>query len=169
MQNIARSNSVAIGKETIAGTNATIVGYRSLSGSQTDTNIVGHDNVSSGGASADIFGVNQTNSQTNSLLLINGSYTNIRASGSVCDLGTSWIPLKDVYSNGSLVGTVNTRLTNNVVSNPSTGVWNNVVAFTSDKVIKDTGITTASITGGPFLPSASGTMTGVIAIWVQIA
>ena len=95
-----------------------IVSYRFSSESQTDTNMIGHDNVSSGGASADIFGVNQTNSQTNSLLLENGSYTNIRASGSVCDLGTSLIPFKDVYSNGSLIGTVNTRLTNNVVSNP---------------------------------------------------
>jgi hypothetical protein len=64
LQNIARGNSVAIGKETVAGTSATVVGYRSTSGSQTDSVVLGHDNISSG-TSADILGVNRTNSQGN--------------------------------------------------------------------------------------------------------
>ncbi len=158
LQNIARPNSIAIGKETISGTSATIVGYRSSCGTNTDTIIVGHDNVSSGGANADIFGVNRTNSQANSLLLGNGSYVNIRAN-STCDLGTSAIPFQSMYSNASLIGTTNSRLVNDIVSNTSTGVAGNLPSFVSSKVIGDTGITAASITGGPFLPLAGGTMT----------
>ena len=47
---------------------------------------------------------------------------------------------------------------NDIVSNTSTGTLNNIVSFVSNKVIKDSGITAASITGGPFLPLAGGTM-----------
>ncbi len=143
-QNISRNNSVAIGKETVAGTSATVVGYRSSSGNNTDSVIVGHDNVSSG-VSADIIGINRTNNQANSLLLGNGSYINIRANSS-CDLGTSSIPFQNIYSSGSINGTVNGRLTNDIVSNTSSGTLNNLVSFVSSKVIKDSTIPATQIT-----------------------
>ena len=134
LQNIARNLGVAIGKETICGVGGVSVGYRSQT-SQTDVIQIGRDNFSNA-LGADIFGVNQTNSQANSLLLGNGSYSNIRAPGAICDLGTAIIPFKDIYSNGSLVGTLNTRLTNNVVSNSSTGVLNNVLHLHLTKLSK---------------------------------
>ena len=162
LSNIARNLGVAIGKETICGVGGVSVGYRSQT-NQTDVIHIGRDNFSNA-LGADIFGVNQTNSQANSLLLGNGSYTNIRAPGSVCNLGTSSVPFQTLFSNGSISGTVNTRLTNDIVSNTGTGTLNNIVSFTSDKIMKDSGITAASITGGPFLPLAGGTMTGVIAM-----
>lgn len=145
LQNIARANSVAIGKETIAGTNATIVGYRSSSGTNTDSIVFGHDNTSNG-TNADIFGVNCTNSISNSLLIGNGSYTNIRAN-TTCDLGTSSIPFQNIYSNSSLIGPTNSRTVDNIVSNTSTGTLNNLVSFVSDKVIKDSGIPSSMISG----------------------
>jgi hypothetical protein len=149
LQNIARGNSVAIGKETIAGTSATVVGYRSSSGSQTDSVVLGHDNTSSS-TSADILGVNRSNNQANTLLLGNGSYSNIRSNVG-CSLGTSLLPFRDVYSDGSLIGTVNSRLTNDVVSNTSTGAVGNIPSFVSAKVIGDSGIPASSISAGPFL------------------
>ncbi|HRP36812.1 MAG TPA: hypothetical protein PLS50_03305 [Candidatus Dojkabacteria bacterium] len=65
---------------------------------------------------------------------------------------------------GTLSGATNSRTVDNIVSNTGTGALNNIVSFTSDKVIKDSGITAASITGGPFLPLAGGTMSGNIAM-----
>ncbi len=162
LQNTAKGNSVAIGKETISGTLATVVGYKSSMGFHTDTNIYGHDNFSSAD-SADIFGVNQTNNQINSLLLGNGSYQNIRATGGVCDLGTSSVPFQSLYSNASVIGTVNSRLTNDIVSNTSTGASGNLPKFVSDKVIQDSGIAASTITGGPFLKlDGTSSMTGDI-------
>lgn len=150
LQNTSRGNSVAIGKETVANNLCTVVGYRSItSGSHPDSIVIGHDNISSAD-SGDIFGVNQSNNQANTLLLGNGSYSNIRATGAVCDLGTSSVPFKDIYSNSSLYGTVNNRLVNDVISNTSTGVLNNLCSFVSDKVIKDSGIAASSVVG-PFL------------------
>ena len=58
-----------------------------------------------------------------------------------------------------MIGPTNSRTVDNVVSNTGTGSLNNIVAFTSDKVIKDSGIPSSSISGGPFLPLAGGTMT----------
>ena len=142
LSNIARNLGVAIGKETICGVGGVSVGYRSQT-SQTDVIHIGRDNFSNA-LGADIFGVNQTNSQANTLLLGNGSYTNIRANGTVCDLGTSLVSFKDIYSNGSLNGTVNSRFTNDVVSNTSTGTLNNLASFVSDKVIKDSGVSAST-------------------------
>ena len=81
---------------------------------------------------------------------MNGSYTNIRAN-STCDLGTSAIPYQTLYSNASIAGTINSRLTNDIVSNTSTGVTGNLPSFVSAKVIGDSGIVASTLTGGPFL------------------
>lgn len=143
-QNIARSNAIAIGYQTVAGTNATVVGYRSSNGINTDTLIFGHDNVSSGGANADIFGVNRTNNQANTLLLGNGSYVNIRANNT-CDLGTAAIPFQSAYFNGSLNGPTNTRTIDNIVSTASTGVSGDVVIFLAGKVVQDSGVLLSSL------------------------
>ena len=138
LQNIARSSSVAIGKETIAGTSATVVGYRSSSGSQTDSCVYGHDNVSSG-TSADIFGINRTNSQANTLLLGSGSYTHIRSNVG-CSLATALLPFNNIYSDSQLIGTVNSRLVNDILCNTATGTLNNLCSFVLDKIIKDSTI-----------------------------
>ena len=162
LSNIARNLGVAIGKETVCGIGGVSVGYRSQT-NQTDVIHIGRDNFSNA-LGADIFGVSQTSSQANSLLLGNGSYTNIRAPGSVCNLGTSLVPFQTLFSNGSISGTVNTRLTNDIVSNTGTGTLNNIVVFTSDKIIKDSTIPISAISGYPYLPLAGGTMAGAIAM-----
>ena len=148
LSNIDRNLGVAIVKETICGVGGVSVGYRSQN-SQTDVIHIGRDNFSNA-ISADIFGVNRTNSTANSLLLGNGSYTNIRAN-STCDLGTSAIPFQTLFSNTSIAGTTNSRLTNDIVSNTSTGVTGNLPSFVSAKVIGDSGIVASTLTGGPFL------------------
>ena len=98
LTHIARTMGVAIGKSAICGNGGVIVGYQSVT-NQADVIHIGRDNFSNA-LGADIFGVSQTNSQTNLLLLGNGAYTNTRANGAVCDLGTSVVPFKDIYSNG---------------------------------------------------------------------
>ena len=71
LSNIARNLGVAIGKETICGVGGVSVGYRSNT-KQADVIHIGRDNFSNA-LCADIFGVAQTNSQANSLILGNGS------------------------------------------------------------------------------------------------
>lgn len=144
--NIAANNSVAIGKETAAGTRATVVGYRSTSGVQTDSIIVGHDNHSNT-TSADILGINLTNSQTNSLLIGNTSYTNIRPASTTCDLGTSLLPFQNIYSNASLIGPTNSRTVDNIVSNSGTSTNGNLCSFsgTTGKIITDSSIDAANV------------------------
>ena len=103
LQSIVRNNGIAIGKESAAGVAATVIGYRSSCGLNADTIVVGRDNVSSGGANADIIGVNRTNNQANTLLLGNGSYANIRANNG-CDLGTALVPFQSAFLSGSISG-----------------------------------------------------------------
>lgn len=162
LQNVASGSSVAIGKETVSGTGSTVVGFRSSSFGQIDSVVVGRNSVSSG-TSADVFGVGRTNSITNSLLLGNGSYTNIRAN-STCDLGTSSVPFQNIYSNSSLIGPTYSRSVDNVVSNAGGSTGSNICTFsgTTGKVIQDSGISSASLIGGPFLPLAGGTMSGPV-------
>ena len=146
-----------IGKETICGVGGVSVGYRSNT-NQADVIHIGRDNFSNA-LCADIFGVAQTNSQANSLILGNGSYTNIRATGAVCDLGTSLIPFKDVYSNSPLIETTNSRLINNIVSNIGTSVNGDLCSFsdTSGKVI-----TTSSIVAGNVVTNVGTNVSGNI-------
>lgn len=144
LQCIVRNLAVVIGKEAIGGVLSTIIGYRSSNGSNTDTIIIGHDNVSSGGANADIFGVNRTNNQANSLLLGNGSYINIRAN-TTCDLGTVAVPFNSIYANGNLVSAGSSKSIDNIVSTASTGVSGNVTTFSAGKVVQDSGIALSSL------------------------
>ncbi len=144
LQCIVRNLAVVIGKEAIGGVLSTIIGYRSSNGSNTDTIIIGHDNVSSGGANADIFGVNRTNNQANSLLLGNGSYVNIRAN-TTCDLGTVIVPFNSIYANGNLVSAGSSKSIDNIVSTASTGVSGNVTTFLAGKVVQDSGIALSSL------------------------
>ena len=159
IQNIARANSIAIGKETISGIGSTVIGYKSSCGTRADTIVIGRENFSTGANGADIIGVGQTNIISNSLLLGNGSDANIRANGGVCDLGTSLVPFKDIYSNSSLIGTTNSRLINNIVSNTGTSVNGDLCSFsgTSGKVI-----TTSSIVAGNVVTNVGTNVSGNI-------
>ena len=136
-QSIARGNAVSIGKESAAGFGCVTVGYRSSSGVRVDSIILGRDNVSNAD-SGDILGVNRTNSITNSLLLGNGSYINIRAN-STCDLGTATIPFQNLYTNGSIIGTVKTSAANDLITNVGIATLGRVATFSSNKVIQDGG------------------------------
>ena len=82
--------------------------------------------------------MNRTNSITNSLLLGNGSYINIRAN-STCDLGTATIPFQNFYTNGSIIGTVKTSAANDLITNVGIATLGRVATFSSNKVIQDGG------------------------------
>ncbi len=58
------------------------------------------------------------------------------------------------------------KLAADVVTGPVTAVNDNICSFNlaTGKIIKDSGISTTSITGGPFLPLGGGTMSGGIAM-----
>jgi len=171
LQCIVRNLAVVIGKEAVGGVLSTVIGYRSSCGNRTDTIILGHDNFSSGGDSADIIGVNQNNSTPNSLVIGNGIYVNIRASNTNCDLGTIALPFGNIYANGNLVSTGSSKSIDNIVSTASTGVSGDVVTFSAGKVVQDSGIllsslaTTASLSA--YLLKAGGTMSGVLNMGAQ--
>ena len=144
-QSQARGNAVSIGKEAVAGASAVVVGYRSSSGINTDSVVLGHDNTSSG-TSADILGINRTNNQPNSLLLGNGSYTNIRAN-TTCDLGTAAIPFQTLYLNSNVAGPTNSRLADNIVSNAGASTSGNLASFSgaTGKIVQDAAIIAANV------------------------
>lgn len=169
-----RGNAVAIGKEVVAGAGATIVGHRSWSNTHIDSVVMGRDNTSSA-ASADIFGVNRTNNQINSLLLGNGSYQNIRAN-STCDLGTVAAPFQSLYINGSIAGTTKTSAANDLVTNAGLATAGRVATFSANKIIQDGGTllsdlaTTSSMNSAIAaavalrVAKAGDTMTGTLAM-----
>ena len=51
-----------------------------------------------------------------------------------------------------------------MISFPGAGTLNNIVSFTSDKIMKDSTIPISAISGYPYLPLAGGTMAGAIAM-----
>ena len=130
--------------------------------------MIGRDNFSSGGDSADIIGVGRNNAQANTLMLGNGSYTNIRAN-STCDLGTTAIPFQSLYLNGSIAGATNSRTADNIVSNAGTATSGRVATFSSNKVIQDGGtllsdLATTAAVAKSYHAKAGGTMAEPIAM-----
>ncbi len=153
-------NVVVGANSTLSGNGGVSIGYGNTVGGSSVT--VGAGNACTA-TRAHSFGLSVSNSTANSVLL--DARTNVRCDvDNLTDLGTSSQYWKDGYFKGSLRGGTNSRTCDNIVSNAGTGVLNNVCAFTSDKVIKDGGISISSITGGPFLPTAGGTMLGVLAM-----
>ena len=68
---------------------------------------------------------------------------------------------------GTISGSTNSRSANNIVSHAGVGPVNNVVVFSSDKVIQDSGrlVTDFALNDTValiYLPKAGGTMTGGI-------
>ena len=119
--------------------------------------------------------VSCSTSQTADNLVSFDSLQKVIKDTGISSLSGPWLPLTggtmngniamsthNITNVGTLSGATNSRTADNIVSNTGTGVLDNIVSFTSDKVIKDSGITAASITGGPFLPLAGGTMSGNI-------
>jgi len=93
-------------------------------------------------------GFNLTNSTSNSFLLVGGtSQANIRAGGTVCDLGTTTNRFKDLHISGSVVGSVNTRAANDIVSNTGTSTSGDLCSFsgTTGKIITDSAIVAANV------------------------
>src|SRR5690606_11098588 len=58
--------------------------------------------------------------------------------------------------------TINGITVSNIVSDTGSAVAGNIASYVSSKVIQDSGISAASISGGPFLPLSGGIMTGDI-------
>ncbi len=71
---------------------------------------------------------------------------------------TSSPTFSNITITNNVAGPINTRTADNIVSNTSTGVLNNLASFVSDKVIKDSGVSALT---GPWLPLAGGTMNAV--------
>ena len=96
IQNIARANSIAIGKETISGIGSTVIGYKSSCGSRADTIVIGRENFSTGANGADIIGVGQTNIISNSLLLGNGSFAPVEKFSRPITIVSALVPQLDL-------------------------------------------------------------------------
>ena len=105
-------------------------------------------------------GYNVANTTANSILL--DASANIRTDNSTCDLGVSTAKFKDIYASGNVISAT-TRAIDNLITNSGTGTLDNICSFTSDKIIKDSGIATSTLSGGPFLPLA-GTGSGNVQV-----
>src|SRR5690606_34890127 len=58
--------------------------------------------------------------------------------------------------------TINGITVSNIVSDTGSALAGNIASYVSSKVIQDSGISAASISGGPFLLLSGGIMTGDI-------
>ncbi len=156
--------SAVVGDSSSSGANGGVVlGY----GNSTNAAAVGSVVVGSVSQSqallAHVIGTSQINATPNSLLV--DCLDNIRSSASTCTLGTAAQPFASAYLNGSLVGTTNTCLVNDVVSNTGGAVTSgDLVQFsgTSGRLITSAGIGLAG-----YLPLAGGTMSGPIDMGAQ--
>jgi len=145
-----------------------IYGFGNTNGTGARNIMVGRNlTVPDGVNEAFSMGFNLTNSTSNSLLVGGTGQANIRAGGTVCDLGTTTNRFKDLHISGSVVGSVNTRAANDIVSNIGTSTSGDLCSFsgTSGKVITDSTlvaanvVTTASNLVSGDLVSANGTKT----------
>ncbi len=161
------ANSIGIGNLTsVSNDNCVAIGFQA-SASELQGTAVGSSAICSGGqygcaygtastasaAQAIAIGVLSVASQSDAIAI--GSFcdnniadsckigstsiTNIRANSLVCDLGTVTEPFQNAYLSGSLIGSVKTSATNDLVTNASTSVSGNVPSFsgTSGKIITD--------------------------------
>ena len=163
------SGSVAIGNNTTASLNSVSIG-NTCSTTNNENIAIGYANANTGARSVSLgsfaassatqahaIGYNMVNSTANSILL--DASANIRTDNTTCDLGVSAAKFKDLFLSGN-IESATSRAVDNLVTNAGAGTLDNIVSFTSDKIIKDSGIAASTLSGGPFLPLAGGAMTG---------
>ncbi|HRP37191.1 MAG TPA: hypothetical protein PLS50_05260, partial [Candidatus Dojkabacteria bacterium] len=145
-----------------------IFGFNNTNGTGQRNILIGRDlTVPNGVNEAFSIGFNVSNSTSNSLLVGGTNQTNIRAGGTICDLGTTSNRFKDLHISGSVVGPVNTRAADDIVSNTGTSTSGDLCSFsgTSGKVITDSTIVAANVVTASSnlvngdLVSANGTKT----------
>lgn len=131
-----------------------IYGFGNTNGTGSRNMMFGRDNTIPNGVNdALVIGFNGTNSTSNSILFQNAT-ANIRpGTSNTCDLGTTASRFKDIQLSGSVVGSVNTRAANDIVSNTGASTSGNLCSFsgTSGKVITDSALLATNIvtnTGG---------------------
>ena len=133
-----------------------IFGFNNTNGTGARNVMIGRDlSVPNGVNEAFSVGFNLTNSTSNSLLVGGTNQANIRAGGTVCDLGTTTNRFKDLHISGSVVGSVNTRAANDIVSNSTGSTTVGQVATYSNTTGKIITNSSTPILGTP----ASGTLT----------
>ncbi len=154
------NSNVVIGRGSSSSTNTgVIVGFGSSTSGSGSIIIGGGSN--SNAIKSHIFGTALANTTANSLLI--DADTNIRSNtNGTTDLGSVTNSFKDGFFSGSLIGTSKTSAVNDIVTGPVIAVSDNLASFngTSGDIIKDSGISTTSISGGPFLPIVGGNITG---------
>ncbi len=165
------TQTVGAGSCVLLGSGSSVAGNQSSSYGDNNS-ITGNLSVAIGsvntitGNNAYIIGRNATNNTSDSLLIGGTAITNIRPNNNnLCDLGAiTTNTFKDVYASGSLIGAVKTSAVDSIVTGPASATGDNLASYnlTTGKIIKDSGISTTSVTGGPFLPLAGGTMVGGI-------
>lgn len=177
---IASTNGVAVGNSaTVGGVSdySVAIGYNATNNGAVSTVIgnnsinyaagcvaIGYNNATTGANSIALgyssnatatrshaIGYSLTNNTANSLLL--DCTDNIRGSANTCSLGTMAEPFGSIYSAGSLVGTLNTRTVDDIVSNTGASTSGNLPSLsgTTGKVITDSGVLAANVaqnTGG---------------------
>jgi len=176
----AGTNSVSLGRAancTNAGTQQVAIGFQATNSASSAIAVGVSSNASAASAiaigassaasatNAIALGPSASNSVTNSCLIGNSSITNIRPNNnSICNLGATGSNFNSAFITGNLVGNTFSRAVDNIVSNSGGSTGSNVVFFgdTSGIHLTDLGIPLSSISGGPFLPLAGGTMSGVI-------
>ncbi len=152
-----RSSTLGTANQSVGQQNV-VIGYNNFSPSANDVFMIGAFNQASAFDTVTL-GLSLNNATQSSVLLGSGSTVNLRVgSNGLADLGITTNRFKDVYANGTLYGPSYSRAIDNIVANTGTATAGNVASFVSDKVIQDSGIVASTLSGGPFLPLAGGTM-----------
>jgi len=125
-----------------------IFGNSNTNGTGNRNVLIGCDNtVPNGVTEGFLIGFNITNSTSNSLLVGGANHANIRAGGTVCDLGTVTNPFKTLYLNANVAGPVNSRSADNIVSNAGASTAGNLASFsgTTGKIVTDSGVVATNV------------------------
>src|SRR5690606_9691577 len=106
-------------------------------------------------------GNSTSNSVASSCLIGDSSITSIRPNNNnTCDLGiVTTNAYKNIYANGSLIGTVKTSVIDASVTGPASAILDSICTYngTSGKIIQDSGIVSSNI----FKVDGTVSMTGV--------
>ena len=135
-------------KDSNASGGSFIFGFGNTNGTGARNVLIGRNNTVPDGVNEGfVIGFNNTNSTSNSLLVGGTNQANIRAGGTVCDLGTVANPFKTIYLNANVAGPTNSRTADNIVSNAGASTGGNLASFsgTTGKIVTDSGVVATNV------------------------
>ncbi len=156
----AGAENVCIGSNIFSQNSFNVLAGRSCTSTGDGTIVLGYGSASTGNG-AHVLGIAATNSTIDSLLI--RADTNIRSNtNGTTDLGAPANFFKNIYSSGSLIGSVKTSAINNIVTDTGTATSGRVATYSANKIIQDSGtllsaLATSAAVAASYVPYTGAT------------